>query len=462
MRALLLCFLLMVATGLNAATNYIRRDATGSGTGTDWINAFTNIPGTLTRGDVYLIADGADYGSYNFNDPVSGSQYIRLQKATAAAHGTDVGWDDSYGDGQAVFRQIQIDRAYFIIDGATGTSNQARGIKIEHDSSVAGFGGIHTTLTFTDAGEKHHIHLLNLELTQPESDKHGDASIYLYSADTNGSWADPLIVISNCYSHDIGGLNFKHNMGGWTVLVDNYFETCCGLDTSSHKELAKWDSTNSHYRITGNVFKDWQGFSVTGGLVIGGEGTDGTMFDWQIWNNLFVWTPRTNSGVNIWSGGSRAIGGLDSSDTDHDDIHVWNNTFVNISDSTAANIFQNGTWSGVNTASNNLFVRCAGLNNINTSYKGSNAFHQCTSYTPGTHEFTLASDPLTDSANGAAYLSTDPGIGMDLSDFFSDDILRAARPPWTLGAFAFSSGGGGGGGVDNSPRAPGLRNVRLR
>ncbi len=425
----------------NAATNYILRSASGTASGADWVNAFTNLPATLTRGDVYLIGDGDDYGSYNFNDAVSGTSYIRLQKATAAVHGTDTGWDNGHGDGQAVFRQIQIDRAYHIIDGSTGTSNSVRGIKIDHDSTVSGFGGIYMTSTFTDSGEKRQIHLLNLELTQPAGDKHGDSSFYLYMNDTNGSWSDPILVVSNCWSHDIGGLNYKHNVGGWFLMVNNYFETCCGLDSAGHKELAKWDSTNSHARIYGNVFKDWQGFSVTGGLVIGGEATVGYFRDWQIYNNLFVWTDRTSpGGTNIWSGGSRAVGGLDSAVTDHDDVHVWNNTFVNITDSTAANIFQNGTWTGSYTASNNLFVACPGLNTINTSTKGSNAVFQCTNYTPGTHEFTLASDPLTDSGNGEAHLSSDPGIGMDLSDFFATDFEGSERPPWTLGAFAFSSG----------------------
>ena len=85
-----------------AADHYVREDATGDNSGSDWTNAFTQLPSTLVRGDTYYIADG-NYGSYTFNDATAGSTYIYIKKAIIANHGTDVGWNNSYGDGQAVF-----------------------------------------------------------------------------------------------------------------------------------------------------------------------------------------------------------------------------------------------------------------------------------------------------------------------------------------------------------------------
>ena len=100
-------FFLILITGLTpsisqAATKYIRAGATGNNSGSDWTNAYTTVPATLVRGDTYYLAAG-NYGSYVFDDPASGSTLITLKKAIATDHGTDVGWNSTYGAGQAVF-----------------------------------------------------------------------------------------------------------------------------------------------------------------------------------------------------------------------------------------------------------------------------------------------------------------------------------------------------------------------
>jgi hypothetical protein len=59
----------------------------------------------LTRGDTYYIADGS-YVTYIFDDVASGSLVITIKKATVADHGTETGWLDTYGDGQAVFADV--------------------------------------------------------------------------------------------------------------------------------------------------------------------------------------------------------------------------------------------------------------------------------------------------------------------------------------------------------------------
>src|SRR3989344_9456483 len=85
-----------------AANRYVRQGATGLPNGTDWTNAYTSLPATLTRGDTYYIADGT-YGGYTFDDPTSGSTIITIKKATISDHATDVRWDNTYGDRQAGF-----------------------------------------------------------------------------------------------------------------------------------------------------------------------------------------------------------------------------------------------------------------------------------------------------------------------------------------------------------------------
>ena len=101
------------------ANHYIRASATGSATGADWNNAYTDIPATLTRGDTYYISSGS-YATYEFNDTDDG-QFITLKKATSGDHGTDTGWNDTFGSGSAVFDyRFRFTRGHYIIDGVTG------------------------------------------------------------------------------------------------------------------------------------------------------------------------------------------------------------------------------------------------------------------------------------------------------------------------------------------------------
>ena len=86
---------------------YVRQGAAGSADGSDWTNAYTTLPATLTRDTTYWIADGS-YSGYTFNDTASGSLVIRVKKATGSLHGTDTGWSSGYGDGQATFGAFDI------------------------------------------------------------------------------------------------------------------------------------------------------------------------------------------------------------------------------------------------------------------------------------------------------------------------------------------------------------------
>src|SRR5262245_59157235 len=85
-----------------ATTRYVRLGAGGANTGLDWTNPFTSLPSSLTRGFTYFLADGS-YPGYTFDDAASGTSVITLKKATVAEHGTNTGWSDAFGDGQAIF-----------------------------------------------------------------------------------------------------------------------------------------------------------------------------------------------------------------------------------------------------------------------------------------------------------------------------------------------------------------------
>lgn len=94
---------------------YIRAGATGSNDGTNWTDAWTQLPGTLTRGNIYYIAEGS-YPGYTFDDSQSGDSYIYIIKATSGKHGTDTGWDNTYGD-DAIFGPINFTEPYYEFNG---------------------------------------------------------------------------------------------------------------------------------------------------------------------------------------------------------------------------------------------------------------------------------------------------------------------------------------------------------
>ena len=93
---------LWAASGCDGAGNcYVRAGATGSNSGVDWTNAYTDLPASPTRGVTYYVAAGT-YTGHTFQTADSGSTAIVIQAATIATHGTGTGWSNAY-QGQAVF-----------------------------------------------------------------------------------------------------------------------------------------------------------------------------------------------------------------------------------------------------------------------------------------------------------------------------------------------------------------------
>jgi hypothetical protein len=133
--------LLVVMPGMALSANhYVRAGASGNNSGTDWANAYTSLPATLVRGDTYYIADG-NYSGYTFDDPASGSKVITIIKATQNNHGTDAGWSNSYGDGQASWGLLNFNSSYWVFDGQTGFgtgSQEPYGFRISYSGTGQG------------------------------------------------------------------------------------------------------------------------------------------------------------------------------------------------------------------------------------------------------------------------------------------------------------------------------------
>src|SRR5947199_10429256 len=76
-RKLLRCLVLLSLVALVlpttswGANRYVRAGAIGNGSGSDWTNAYPDLPSSLVRGDTYYVAAG-NYGVHDFVDTESG------------------------------------------------------------------------------------------------------------------------------------------------------------------------------------------------------------------------------------------------------------------------------------------------------------------------------------------------------------------------------------------------------
>ena len=119
---LLLMLLVLGTVSAEAANHYVRAGA--SGNGSDWANACADFTGpcaeaSLVRGDTYYVADGT-YAPRTFSTPASNNLVITIKKATVSNHGTETGWDITYGNGQATFAgQIHFTTSNWVFDGVT-------------------------------------------------------------------------------------------------------------------------------------------------------------------------------------------------------------------------------------------------------------------------------------------------------------------------------------------------------
>src|ERR1035437_7513401 len=75
-----------------AACHTVTPTGSGSKTGADWNNAYARLPATLTRGEIYYLADGT-YPPYTFNTAVSGTTTVEIRKAQSYDNCTATGWN---------------------------------------------------------------------------------------------------------------------------------------------------------------------------------------------------------------------------------------------------------------------------------------------------------------------------------------------------------------------------------
>lgn len=262
-----------------AANYYVRSDATGLNNGSDWANAYTQLPANLVRGGIYYVADGS-YGGYVFDDAPSGSTYIEVRKATASDHGTSTGWLSAYGDGVAYWGALTFKTSYYLLDGIRGFGRDVEQYGFQQDFSSR------STPIKALIVEGDYIILRHLKSFWDNRDDTSEAPSRWLDA-TAGSPNN--ITVSFCYIKELPGLPF-YFINSFAVLVEYLVMEGMHSDSTWHAEIAS-NRSLSDLTVRYSWFMDANG---TGGWM----SMEGQNANWRIYGNVFEQTnkPHTNPG----------------------------------------------------------------------------------------------------------------------------------------------------------------------
>jgi hypothetical protein len=289
-----------------SANHYIRQSASGNADGSDWTNAWIDLPSNFVRGNTYYIADGT-YGNHSFNTSEDGTERIYIIKATVSSHGTDVGWDDTFGDGVALFTQASgtnwsVSTGYWTFDGVTGDRNgesNPHGIKLQITTLSNGARNVSL-----EAGSGSHLIFSHIAMehagqspadgvrTRCVSASTGSANnnTFNYCLFDKWSWS-AAVLLRSVFGWTFDYCYFRGAPSGKEAISDyysydiiiryTYFQDCMGTGPIIHRDVHDWS-------IYGCVF-----FSTTSGVwtdrVIGNWGGKGEYgYNMKVYNNVFV------------------------------------------------------------------------------------------------------------------------------------------------------------------------------
>lgn len=400
----------------------------GIGDGSDWANAFSDLPENLVRGAQYYVASGvysigtsAQY--HVFDDTEQSDLYIGIFKATADAHGTDTGWQDSFGQGFAQLGMIRFITGYYEIDGQVGSGTQGHGFKLYtatcSDQQKAVYFPWNSTST--------HIELrhMNIGLCGSTTFTAPQDAIYSHYAVSN-------IIITDSYIHDSNRAHIV--MINWSdVLLENNYFSRSGDQEESHGLGMRGVS---NVTIRNNVFED-----AKNGFINLRE-----ISNVHIYANVFQ---RSQTGT-------RSVYALiDNYDT-ATNVLIYNNTIYNVHGLNAG-IRIIGTLNNVQVY-NNLWVgsranqiQLTGTHDYNAFYDNWRIDNNGTKITDldqkmiddnvEPHLQVLPDNPFTDVDNGNFRLAfpTDPGLTLSAPFNWDPDAkLRGEDGVWDRGAYEFA------------------------
>lgn len=423
----------MVPPFVMAANVYVRPGATGANNGTDWTNAYTKLPTTLTRGNTYYLANGT-YGSYVFSTPNSGSTPITIKKAVEADHGTATGWSSTYGDGQAVFSNWQIYTDYYVFDGQRRNSDWKLGATSQYGIKVAGTGPVRLDNGAGTGGDNLTFRYIDIQGGGRDTGK-GDDVIYGLTGNSN-------LTFQYSALHDSDRTIFLMR-GNWQNLtVDQSYLARNTSTPAIHGEmLSMTDSTNVTW--SNNIMEDIEGTAFIAGI------NGGTAANWKIFGNVFVHSAAYIADTGRKSGHNYGVAGVvfianDASNNNQgNNFLFYNNTMVNIKGSYSGVVIQKGTG---NEVRNNVWYSSVRTNNSFSGVISNNWYYN----TPVDGDSTATKTVCTSgcdiftSISGKDYrLKAATGGGLSLSAPYNADmngVIRGGDGSWDRGAYEFGGG----------------------
>ncbi len=417
---------------------YVRQGATGSNNGSDWTNAFTELPNSyssgfyytnLNRGATYYIADG-DYSSKSlvFYTTESGVQYITIKKATSNDHGTNTGWQSSYGDGQANWATLWIARSYYKFDGQTGggPGSWTSGYGFEIYSTPSA--DTNYVTIGKNSNEVNNVEIKHVKVGGPSPPTAGyGRGAYLpptYPARRN-------ITLSYNYFHDCGDVMVTTYDGIYNLLLEyNRFERTASSETSHGTGIELGDVRGADIRY--NQFVDIIGTGIIGGY---NTASNDILDNIKIYGNLFFNTPSFFP-PGAWNGivytVSGALGTVSNWAFHDNTIYMVEPVSINVG---ICESYSNCVSSG-HTAYNNLFYvnQAPSWNDVDHSNNACNHAISETNFQP------LTSNPFVDSTNYDFHLTAGTTAGMTLSSPYNVDMegnTRGADGVWDRGAYEY-------------------------
>jgi hypothetical protein len=460
----LLAFLISCTLAL-AANKYVRPGASGTQSGDDWTNAYTNVPAALTRGTVYYLADGTYPGNFRWNTANSGTQYIEFRKATAGDHGTETGWSSTYGDGQAtVTGYWEFSQDYWKINGVSRSSwTNGHGIKFLNTNTsndILSFGS-----NYYSQSSKHvDVRYVEIEGTHSSDDTYDDRLFLVRSLTPVGDDDADDIYLGYSYIHHAGAVLVMAVAATNFVCEYNWIEY---NDSSPavHSEGIVLNSGCQNFTFRYNYLWDAEGTAFIATPTAGHPQCAGPKSsNWYIYGNLFGYTQANGSRPTTGAtdaqrtgAGNGLIFAFDTNVTG--DFFVYNNTIANLNSSSGWGTIS--VYIGVEAGScadrlyvkNNLFWNCYRVDaytdtaTVPTISWTHNAYISCTTVNDSDgNKQTGSTNPFTNSGSDDYTLAMATTAGTTLSSPFDVDIFGATRGgdgTWDRGFDEYGSGGGG-------------------
>ncbi|WP_442496783.1 hypothetical protein [Methylobacter sp. sgz302048] len=417
-----------------AANHYVRAGATGANNGNDWNNAYTSLPSTLTRGDTYYIA-GGKYPAYTFDDPESGSSVITIKKAIASDHGTDTGWQATYGSTQAVFdSQIVFNRSNYVFDGQTRNENDwfdgaSYGIQVYHSNQL----NQNIIIGPNGGPAANNITVKNVYIDAPYKNLPSNQTIRQYAVDTDtyGGPQHTGLVFSRMYVRGSNNVWFLRSTTG--AIVEYSASDGVVSNGANHGEIVNLYYSGINAVIRYNKFRN--AYLDSGGTAIvaitdGPNPIPGAGSGLEFYGNI-VYNFQTGDASIGFDGYAKGFKTSNSK--------VYNNTFIGSIGGNAGTAFGGGA---NNLVYNNLFINNRGVGfdggpgtvNDYNGFSDSNARGQ-------SHAQTNVPTSIFANFNSNDFsLKSPTNAGYSLSSPYNKDLLsntRGTDGKFDIGAYEF-------------------------